>query len=240
MKKRDMDLGANDKSDKIMNYEGRTKVGKENVNINVSLRSTLNKADDENSLEKRIERLELRISDLMNTDVYRTIDKLRISLVNSPIKKTNLILKNTNFQYAVKLWNFIQENLKDETKVEAGNEILKDDETLKDFMDEIFMLNYFVVNTLEKDEPEEEKQKKVSEVLIQNLIQKLILTNKNMTKGDLSKAVSEQYKLIKDQTLATEKEIQEIFKLAINEYNKSISNLKLRSTNAKNKRKPNS
>ena len=85
MKKRDMDLGANDKSDKIMNYEGRTKVGKENVNINVSLRSTLNKADDENSLEKRIERLELRISDLMNTDVYRTIDKLRISLVNSPI-----------------------------------------------------------------------------------------------------------------------------------------------------------
>lgn len=60
-----------------------------------------------------------------------------------------------------------------------------------------------------------------------------------MTKGDLSKAVSEQYKLIKDQTLATEKEIQEIFKLAINEYNKSISNLKLRSTNAKNKRKPN-
>ena len=135
--------------------------------------------------------------------------------------------------------NLIQENLKYETKVEAGNDVLKDDETLKSFMDEIFMLNYFGVNTLEKDEPEEEKQKKVSEVLIQNLIQKLILTNKNMTKGDLSKAVSEQYKLIKDQTLATEKEIQEIFKLAINEYNKSISNLKLRSTNAKNKRKSN-
>lgn len=239
MKKRDMDLDAHDKSDKIMNYEGKTKVGKENVNINLSFRSTLNKSDNENSLAKRIERLELRISDLMNTDVYRTIDKLRISLVNSPIKKTNLILKNTNFQYAVKLWNFIQESLKDETKVEAGKDVLKDDETLKSFMDEIFMLNYFVVNTLEKDEPEEEKQKKVSEVLIQNLIQKLILTNKNMTKGDLSKAVSEQYKLIKDQTLATEKEIQEIFKLAINEYNKSISNLKLRSTNAKNKRKSN-
>ena len=138
MKKRDMNLGASDKSDKLMNYQGTTKIGKENVNINVSLKSSLNKSDEENSLAKRIERLELRISDLMNTDVYKTLEKLRVAPVMSPIKKTNLILKNNNFQYAVKLWNFLQENLKDETVVNTGREVLEDDETLKRFMDESY------------------------------------------------------------------------------------------------------
>jgi len=236
MKKRDMNLGASDKSDKLMNYQGTTKIGKENVNINVSLKSSLNKSDEENSLAKRIERLELRISDLMNTDVYKTLEKLRVAPVMSPIKKTNLILKNNNFQYAVKLWNFLQENLKDETVVNTGREVLEDDETLKRFMDESFMLNYFIVNTLEKEE-DEEKEKKISETIINNLIQKLVLANENMSKGELNKAISEQYKLIKDQTLATEREIEKIFKEAINEYNRTINNLKLRSTNAKAKKK---
>ena len=58
-----------------------------------------------------------------------------------------------------------------------------------------------------------------------------------MSKGELNKAISEQYKLIKDQTLATEREIEKIFKEAINEYNRTINNLKLMSTNAKAKKK---
>ncbi len=236
MKKRDMNLEASDKSDKLMQYQGKTKIGKEHVNINVSLKSSLDD-DGENSISNRIEKLEMRITDLSNTEVYKTLERLRVNQVISPIKKTNLILKNNNFQYAVKLWNFLQENTKDETIVNSGKDILQDDDTLKNFMDEVFMLNYFVVNTLEKEGTDEEKQKKVSEVLIQNLIQKLVLTNKNMTKQELNKAVSDQYKLIKDQTLATEKEIEKIFKEAINEYNKSIQKLKLRSTNAKTKRK---
>lgn len=235
MKKKKLNIGFKEKSDKLMNYQGKSKVGKENVSINVMYKSALDKNDsDDDNIEKRIAKLEMRVRDLMNTDLYKTIDKLRISLIMSPIKKTNLILKNTNFQFAVRLWNFLQENAEDETKIDSGNNVLNNDEELKKLMDETFMLNYLVVNSIEKDDDEEEKQKKISKVLINNLIQKLVLSSENMSKKELNQAISEQYKMIKNQTLADEKEIAKIFKMAINEYTKSIVNLKLRGKNAKN------
>lgn len=237
MKKRKLNLGFKEKSDKIMNYQGKSKVGKENVSINVMYKSALDQNDnDENSIEKRVERLELRISDLQNTDVYKTIEKLRVSVVTSPIKKTNLILRNTNFQYAVKLWNYLNENLEDETRIKTGNEMIDDNPELKSLMDETFMLNYLVVNSIDKDDSEEEKQKKISKVLINNLIQKLVLSTETMSKKEMNQAISEQYKLIKNQTLADEKEIAKIFKTAFNEYTKLILSLRIRGKNGKAKK----
>ena len=69
----------------------------------------------------RIEKLELQISDLTSSQVYQNIDKKHISLVTSPIKKTNVILKNVNFQYAVRLWNYMQTHMDDDTVKEKNN-----------------------------------------------------------------------------------------------------------------------
>ena len=32
------------------------------------------------------------------------------SLVREPIRKTNVVLKNVNFQYAMKLWSYLRDN----------------------------------------------------------------------------------------------------------------------------------
>ncbi len=238
VKKKKLELGLKDKNDKLMEYQGKTKVGKEDVSINVMYKSVLRDNDnDDNSIKKRIERLELKISDLQNAELYKTIDKLRVSLTTSPIKKTNLILKNVNFQYAVKLWNFIQENAEDESRIDKGNEVLSDNDELKGLMDETFMLNYLVANSLEKDDTPEEKKKKINDVLINNLVQKLVLSNDKISMEELNKIISDQYKVVKNQSLADEKEIKKIFILAIKEYLASISNLKLRGNNGKNNKK---
>lgn len=237
MRKRKIDLAFKDRNDKLLHYEGQTKVGKENITVNMMLKSSL--ADDmgEYSLAARLERLEMRIIDLMNTEVYKTIDKLRVSLVNSPIKKTNVILKNTNFQHAVKLWNFLQAEMEDKSTISKGEETLSDDDTLKELMDETFALNYFILNTLEDKEVQENKDLK-QEVIINNLIQKLIISNEKLSKKDLNDLINEKFKLIKDQTLAGEKEIRKLLLLAINDYGKTINTLKLRRgrKNAKKKR----
>lgn len=237
MRKRKIDLAFKDRNDKLLHYEGQTKVGKENITVNMMLKSSL--ADDmgEYSLAARLEQLEMRIMDLMNTDVYKTIDKLRVSLVTSPIKKTNVILKNTNFQHAVKLWNFLQAEMEDKSSISKGEETLSDDGTLKELMDETFALNYFILNTIEDKEAQEVKDLK-QEVIINNLIQKLIVSNEKLSKKELNDIINEKFKLIKDQTLAGEKEIRKLLLLAINEYSKTINTLKLRRgrKNAKKKR----
>ena len=92
------------KSNKKFEYTGKTNIGEEEVNISMNLAAITSDgtkgSKSHNSGEtvaERIEKLELKISDLTNTEVYKTIQKLHIALVTSPIKKTNVILKNVNF-----------------------------------------------------------------------------------------------------------------------------------------------
>lgn len=238
MRKRKINLNFTDKNEKLMHYEGKTKVGKEDITINMMLKSSLRDGLDEDSIASRLSRLEMRITDLMNTDVYRTIDRLRLSLVTSPIKKTNVILKNNNFQHAVKLWNFIQQEIDDESTIDSGQETSSNDEKLKELMDETFALNYFILNSIDNKEAEEANKMK-QEVVINNLIQNLVVSNSNLTKKEVSDIINEKFQLIKDQTLAGEKEIREILLTAINEYGKTISKLKLRrgKSNAKKRTK---
>ena len=73
----------------------------ENVSITVNLTTKL---DDGNKRKKgetpieRIQKLEEKLLMVMGSETYKLIDKKHIALVTSPIKKTNLILKNVNFQ----------------------------------------------------------------------------------------------------------------------------------------------
>ena len=110
-----------------------------------------NKNDDGMSIEERIEKLELQISDLCSSSVYQTIDKMHISLVTSPIKKTNVILKNVNFQYALTLWNYMQTHMEDDVKKEKKNKDYYDEGRLRKCIDESFLLDYLVLNSINND-----------------------------------------------------------------------------------------
>ena len=110
--------------------------GKEKIDITMTINSKKddkksNKDDSGLTISERIEKLETQISDLTSSSVYQTIDKKHISLVTSPIKKTNVILKNVNFQYAVKLWNYMQTHMEDDTKKDKGNNDYYDDGKIK-------------------------------------------------------------------------------------------------------------
>ena len=182
-----------------------------------------------NELEKRINKVEFRIKDLVNTDLYKNIDRLRVALVTAPIKKTNLILKNTNFQHAVALWNFLQEEMNDNSEVETGNNVIENDPKIKKLLDETFLLNYFILNSVDNDEKldNDKKIKQNRDVLINNMIQDLVVTNRDLTIDQLGDIVNKQIQLVKKQGLADEKEIRAIFESAINEYLEMIYNANL-------------
>lgn len=235
-KKKQMLLGQNlgkSKNDKQIEYTGNCKVLHENVNISIKLNTALEdehqKTEDTEEIMKRIKLLEKKILSLTSSDVYKVIDKLHITLVVPPIKKTNVILKNVNFQYAMKLWDYLSDYLDDQTQDIKDKKDYADQGELKKFVDENFLLNYLVVNTLDKEyeddmsEKETEDRKKMKEQLTDQLLEQIMSLNPNLTKEGLENMIGEKYAIIKYKNMATITGIQEIFKKHISKYMEKIN-----------------
>lgn len=227
-KKKNITTSESLKNNKNLEYVASTEIGKEKVNINMSLETKLKIDGDKNNEEilEKIEKLEQQINTLTFNDVYKTIEKKRIALVTSPIKKTNLIMKNVNFQYATKLWDYLQSHIDDDIKRDKKEQIINDDNKTKEYIDEIFLVSYLALNAIDNDEPSEVKEE-ISEKLAGSMVQKMVDLNTNLTEEQLKNIVSEQFSKIKYKSAASEKEIQDKFKNSIDKYLDKIKNTKI-------------
>ena len=127
-KKKDLVASSSLKDVKKCTYNAVSRIGAEKVNINLTMDSKIMAKDNDGKsdgipLDERIEKLQLHIDDLRHTDVYKALAREHVARVIPPIKKTNVILKNVNFQYAMKLWNFLQENKPDNNKKTKSNKV---------------------------------------------------------------------------------------------------------------------
>lgn len=214
---------------KKLDYKGTSKTLSEKIDVNLSLNSSLdyenkNNTDDVKEILAKIESLEQKISDLTSSEVYKLIDKKHITLVREPIKKTNVVLKNVNFQYAMKLWNYLRDNFEDKTIQVDESQDYVDDGDLKQLLDETFMLQYLAMETLNEDKVEnEELQEEIKEAMIQQMIEKLLDMDADLTSNKLKQMISNSYEKIKYRKLEALKEIQKIYKSHIDKYLKKIN-----------------
>lgn len=224
------------KDNKTLNYNATSKINGEEVKISMELDSKLDDTSiDKNSLgdsiNERIEKLELQITDLTSTDVYRNLAKLHVALVTSPIKKTNVILKNVNFQYAVKLWNYLQQNVDGKTKRITDTRTYQDKGDLKDYIDESFLLNYLAMDTLNKKESDQissqEAQQQVTEQIIGSMLDQMVSVNDNLTEEDLKNIVVKQYEIIKYKNITNIKSLSKIFNKQLDKYINKFNDLKI-------------
>ena len=212
------------KNDKQLDYKALTETDKEKVEINLSLNSSLsnNKQDNEDETKEllsRIEELEHKIMDLTSSEVYKVIDKKHITLVREPIKKTNVVLKNVNFQYAMKLWNYLRDNFEDKTKNIEENEDYMEQGEKKKLFDETFMLQYLILKTLDQDEAEtEETREDLKETILEQMVNNLVDMDQDLTEEELNKLIANKYEIIKYKKIEAIKEIQKIFRAHIDKY----------------------
>ena len=220
----EQNLNKEAKNDKNLEYKALSDTDKEKVEINLSLNSSLNnnKKDNEEETKEilaKIDELEQRIRDLTSSDVYKVIDKKHISLVREPIKKTNVILKNVNFQYAMKLWNYLRDNFDDKTKEIEENEDYMDQGEKKKLFDETFMLQYLILKTLDQDEAENEGTKEeIKETILEQMVNNLVDMDQDLTEEELNKIIENKYEVIKYKKMEAIKEIQKIFRDHIDKY----------------------
>lgn len=229
-KKNIPELSNHTKDNKSLEYTAQSNIGKENIDIKMTMTSQkedkkITKNEDGLTIPQRIERLETQISDLTSSSVYQSIEKKHITLVTSPIKKTNVILKNVNFQYAVKLWNYMQTNMDDDTKQEKENKDYYDDGPIKKLIDESFLLDYLVLDTL--GQKEETNKKDLPEKLVGNMLEKIITLDSSIDETKLKELIEKQYSIIKYKTVVNEKQIEETYKKYMDKYIERIKTLEI-------------
>lgn len=214
------------KDEKSFNYAASSKMGKKKIDISLNMKSHLEESTKEVSLSDRITKLEEQIRDLTSSDVYKSIAKLHVAPVVSPIKKTNLILKNTNFQYALDLWNYMQSHMESSVNQNKYNKNYQDNSNLKEMMDESFALNYLIMETLNKDNISKEEKEDVKEKVISNMVNNLLSLD-DVSLDEILKKVGAEYTKVMVKNKASMGEIEKIYKDAINKYTSKIDDLKV-------------
>lgn len=236
MKKRDLVTKSFTKDSKRSEYHGTSRVGAEVVDISVSMASKSNVTSEygrnnDLSVEQRIDKLELQVADLTRTDVYKLLDKANVAKVTPPIKKTNLILKNTNFQYAMKLWNYLQTHVDNGNKTTKSSSTIKENINVKGMFDDVFLLNYLIVNSLgeNKQELKAEKNKELVETLTNNMITKIVEINSDLPMEELQKIIGDKIAVIRNKKEASIEEIQQKLNIKIQSAISKIVNFEFRS-----------
>lgn len=215
MRKRKLVTQSYSKNHKKGEYHGVARVGSENVNIDISMNSKADSkktygAKDDLSIEERIAKLELRITDLTNTSVYKSLAKAHVAKVIPPIKKTNLILKNVNFQYAMKLWDYLARYRDDGNKSTKNNLVYKEDKHVQKMFDDVFLLNYLVLNSLGGNDDKtfkKEQNREAIETLTNNMITKIVEINSDLPVEEIEKIIGDKIAVIKSKKEASVAEV---------------------------------
>jgi predicted component of viral defense system (DUF524 family) len=230
IKKKSLITASSVKDIKKARYSAKTNVGKEQVFVEMNYTSSLMDKHEEKGeipLDKRLSRLDDDITMLTNTEVFKTLRKLHVARVIPPIKKTNVILKNTNFQYAMKLWDYLQNHVADDTKVVKSNKKYEDNGILKEYINNTFLLQYLAMNTISDTRGNDSNKTEVIEEITDNLLQRIVELNVDLPLSTLKEKIGDKIAMIKFRKEASLTEIQNIFSEHIKAYLEKIENLKL-------------
>ena len=228
LKKKSLITASSLKDIKKAKYSAKSSVGKEQVFVELNYTSSLvdkKEPNGERPLDERLKRLDDDITMLSNTEVYKTLKRLHVARVIPPIKKTNVILKNTNFQYAMKLWDYLQSHVADDTKIVKSNKKYEENGVLKEYLNNTFLLDFLAMNTLNEVDSKE-KEKEVIEEITDNLIQRIVELNIDMPLTTLKDKIGDKIAMIKFRKEASLTEIQNTFSTRIKAYLEKIENFK--------------
>lgn len=213
---------------KSLQYNATSKIKDEKVNVNMNLNSDLDSGEGttKEKVQKILERIEIvekKIDSACDSEPYKVIDKQHITLIREPIRKTNVVLKNVNFQYAMKLWSYLRDNYDIGLAEDEEHQSYTDTGELKQFIDETFLLQYIAMKTLDEDKKENEStHKEIQETMVDQMIEKMIDMDVEVTEEQLKDMIVQRFEVIKYKKTEIIKEIQQIFRKHIEKYEEQV------------------
>ena len=170
------------KNEKSLEYSATTTNGKEKIKVDLKINTTpTNLQGEDNDLEKtlntirkRIEKMKKFVNSWLASELITSLEKQHAILVMPPIKKTNLILKNPNFQMATKLWDFLY-NVEDGKNKSINGMDTKGNNLLRGILDSASLMDYYVLDSVSIDKKtQRQKLCQCALLMIMNQVQNAV------------------------------------------------------------------
>ncbi|MBQ6477479.1 MAG: DUF2357 domain-containing protein [Bacilli bacterium] len=201
---------------KDLDYTANTKLGTEKVKMKVIF-SSIDKDTKEvtnsqgMSIGDRLKKIKNQLDAFTQTELYKTLNRLHVSPVRSPIRKTNVILKNPNFQQAEQLWNYIQ-TFESKDKKDVNKLDYLDQSELRDQYDQIFMMIYTANGMLGREKSNKESYGKVINDMIDRFIENMLESAAPIEEDELKVRISKEMDKIKNKNDEKRESIYNIFR----------------------------
>lgn len=146
-----MEKSTENTESKRLDYEGNTSYEDQDIKVNLTLVSQKNKEEtvSEEVLkdrEKKIEHIKEVIGDFMASKFMKMMRGA--TAVRSPIRKTNVILKDYNFVAALQLWEFLEDCETNSMIKEINKENDLTTSLMNRNLDLTYFLNYCILNDI--------------------------------------------------------------------------------------------
>ena len=213
---------------KYFNYTANTNIGIENMKIDVVFSSIARDSKEivnehGETISDRLKKVKLQLDGFTQTELHKTLTHLHVSPVRSPIRKTNVILKNPNFQQAEKLWNYIQ-TFESKDKTEKDKKDYLDDSELRNQYNQMFMMLY-TANALIEDTAETNNYDRVITDMIDRFIENIIESAAPIEEDELKVKVNKEIDKIKSINKDKRKSIYNILRDRLDIEEKKISDM---------------
>lgn len=218
-------------NDKNLSYVAQTKRENEIINIKLNIESVLDQSTEDKEKTKRITEsiidVRNRVHDLRSSNFYKTLKELNVPEVKSPIKKTNIILKNPNFQRAEYLWHFLEtydKNIKKETKYSRN---YSNNKNIENKLNTAFLINYSILGN--KNILKSEANESVDEInlnYLKNNINNYLSHDTFIDENRFMKIMRMEYKKVRDRQEKDYKEIRKIIESDLINYRRGILDIR--------------
>lgn len=219
MRKKVMGDGSVFNLDRKINYFAETELNGETVKIELKLQTNessgdQNKPSGQLDEKTRLAKIELIINDYFNSLFIREL-KGAIP-VRSPIRKTNVILKDQNFKKVLELWEFIEKyDVTDKTE-EKHQKYVDDEYGIEDKMGITFFLDYLIANRM--SDPKNLIAREINPYYIKRLISYFMNNNSNMDEKKFKRLLEKEFKAVKREREQESKKIIKTFESDIKAY----------------------
>lgn len=218
------------KNCKNLEYSLTTTNGKEKIKLDVKLNTQPTKLSSEDndlektlsSIRKRIEKMKKFVNSWLASELIKSLEKQHAILVMPPIKKTNLILKNPNFQMATKLWDFLY-NVEEGKNNNISGMDTKGNNLLRGILDNAALMDYYVLDSVAIDK-KTQKQKLCQCALmmitnqVQNAVNILLQSGIKISEQELLKLLSAEMDSKKDAAKLGSSDIKRKFQKEMDDY----------------------
>jgi hypothetical protein len=212
------------KYERIVAYKGETKLAKENIKINLTMESNFSADAEEisknNTNNERIANIVSIVDDFLSTPFIKSLKGA--TPVRSPIRKTNVILKDQNFVKAVTLWEFLEKYNISETVKTVNTSKEEVVGNLHNNYALAYYLDYYAVNNINSKEKNINEQQYLIPYL--RKVIETYVSECDTTDREFRNMVTKEFRNARKKQKAVYSDIRRDYKKILNDHDDRVKN----------------